>query len=244
MIWPLRADRNAYFPDMAWGIVRNHRVTPRVAIAPIACPPDRPNRLDFIGARGCCEMMWRRRGRKSSPIFCCCEGPVLFGDARWQRRPLPWLSPAATSSARLALSWPLISARSTAGPSTSRIFGCGRDSTCVPLKWLASWMSEDAAMISISGLAHAASGPHAAGHIKPSQRALAPMAAGNTPATGAMEPSRPSSPSTVKVSNLFGASPTFPLFTIIRFYDPGGIGVPTGRAPRRPSCDRSWRTPS
>ena len=59
-------------------------------------------------------------------------------------------------------------------------------------------MSEDAAMISISGLAQAASGPHAAGHIKPSPRALAPMAAGNTPATGAIEPSRPSSPKTVK----------------------------------------------
>ena len=46
-------------------------------------------------------------------------------------------------------------------PSTSRIFGCGRDSTCVPLKWLASWISEEAAMISMSGLAQAASGPHA-----------------------------------------------------------------------------------
>ncbi len=79
----------------------------------------------------------------------------------------------------------------------SRIFGCGRDSTCVPLKWLASWMSEDAAMISISGLAQAASGPQAAGHIKPSPRALAPIAAGSTPATAAIEPSRPSSPSTV-----------------------------------------------
>ena len=83
-------------------------------------------------------------------------------------------------------------------PSASRILGCGRDSTCVPLKWLASWMSEDAATISISGLAQAASGPHLAGHIRPSPRALAPMAAGSTPATAAIEPSRPSSPSTVK----------------------------------------------
>ncbi len=41
---------------------------------------------------------------------------------------------AATSSARLALSWPLMSARSTGTPSTSRIFGLGRLSTCVPLK--------------------------------------------------------------------------------------------------------------
>jgi hypothetical protein len=38
--------------------------------------------------------------------------------------------------------------------------------------------------------------PHAAGQIKPSPRALAPMAAGRTPATAAIEPSRPSSPNT------------------------------------------------
>ena len=63
------------------------------------------------------------------------------------------------------------------------ILGCGRDSTCVPWKWLASWMSEAAATISISGLAQAASGPHAAGQIRPSPRALAPIAAGSTPAT-------------------------------------------------------------
>ena len=44
------------------------------------------------------------------------------------------------------------------GPVTSRIFGCGRDSTCVPLKWFASWINEEGAMISISGLAQAASG--------------------------------------------------------------------------------------
>jgi hypothetical protein len=56
-------------------------------------------------------------------------------------------------------------------------------------------------MISISGLAHAASGPHPAAQINPSERALAPMAAGSTPATGATEPSRPSSPSTVKPAN-------------------------------------------
>ncbi len=82
------------------------------------------------------------------------------------------------------------------GPFDTRIFGCGRERTCVPLKWLASWMSEPAAMISISGLAHAASGPHAAGQIRPSLRALAPMAAGRTPATAAIDPSSPSSPNT------------------------------------------------
>jgi hypothetical protein len=91
-----------------------------------------------------------------------------------------------------------MSARSEAEPFTSRIFGCGRDSTCVPLKWLASWISEAAAMISISGLAQAASGPHLAGQIRPSPRAFAPIAAGSTRATGAIEPSRPSSPRTAK----------------------------------------------
>ena len=109
-----------------------------------------------------------------------------------------WPPAAATSSARLALSWPLMSARSSGTPSSSRIFGCGRLSTCVPLKWLASWMSDCAATISISGEAQAASGPQAAGQISPCPRALAPIAAGSTPATGRCAPSRPSSPSTVK----------------------------------------------
>ena len=59
-------------------------------------------------------------------------------------------------------------------------------------------MSEPAATISISGLAQAASGPQAAGQIRPSLREFAPIAAGSTPATAAIEPSRPSSPSTVK----------------------------------------------
>ena len=54
----------------------------------------------------------------------------------------------------------------------------GRDSTCVPLKWLAIWISELAAMIWMSGLAQAASEPQAAGQIRPSSRALAPIAAG------------------------------------------------------------------
>src|SRR5262245_39899498 len=39
----------------------------------------------------------------------------------------------------------------------------------------------------------------AAGQINPGPRPLAPIAAGNTPATGAIEPSRPSSPRTVKL---------------------------------------------
>src|SRR5512143_3614246 len=55
-------------------------------------------------------------------------------------------------------------------------------------------MSDCAATIWMSGLAQAASAPQAAGQINPSSRAFAPIAAGSTPATGAIEPSRPSSP--------------------------------------------------
>src|ERR1700704_5062918 len=65
--------------------------------------------------------------------------------------------------------------------SASWTFGDGRDSTWVPLKWLAIWISEWAATIWISGLAHAASAPHAAGQIRPSSRELAPIAAGKPP---------------------------------------------------------------
>jgi len=46
-------------------------------------------------------------------------------------------------------------------------------------------MREEAAVISMSGLAQAASGPQAAGQMRPSLRAFAPMAAGSTPATAA-----------------------------------------------------------
>ena len=60
---------------------------------------------------------------------------------------------AAISSARFALSWPLMSFRSSGVSGVSRTFGFGRISTCEPLKWFASWISEPAAMISISGLA-------------------------------------------------------------------------------------------
>ena len=47
-------------------------------------------------------------------------------------------------------------------------------------------MSEPAAVISIFGLAHAASGPHAAGQMNPSPRAFALIAAWYTPATDAI----------------------------------------------------------
>ena len=100
-----------------------------------------------------------------------------------------WPPAAATSSARLALSWPLMSRRSGCGP-TEALIQFGRDSTCEPLKWLASWISERGARMSRSAEAHAASGPQSAGQIKPLPAALAAIAAGRTPATaliGAVE---------------------------------------------------------
>src|SRR5216684_7591496 len=63
-----------------------------------------------------------------------------------------------------------MSRRSSRLALASWTFGDGRDSTWVPLKWLAIWISEWAATIWISGLAHAASAPHAAGQIRPSSR--------------------------------------------------------------------------
>ena len=45
-----------------------------------------------------------------------------------------WPPAAAISSARLALSWPLMSFMSGMSPPPERIAGCGRDSTCVPRK--------------------------------------------------------------------------------------------------------------
>ena len=48
--------------------------------------------------------------------------------------------------------------------------GSGRASTCVPLKWLASWISERGARISMSLLAQAASEPQASGQISPCPR--------------------------------------------------------------------------
>jgi hypothetical protein len=65
-------------------------------------------------------------------------------------------------------------------------------------------MSDCAAMISISGLAQAASGPQTAGQMSPSLRAFAPIAAGSTPATAAIEPSSPSSPRTVMPESVSG----------------------------------------
>ena len=52
----------------------------------------------------------------------------------------------------------------------------------------------------MSAAAQAASAPHEDGQISPLPRALAPMAAGSTPATVAIVPSRDNSPSTQKLS--------------------------------------------
>jgi hypothetical protein len=52
--------------------------------------------------------------------------------------------------------------------------------------------------MSISGLAQAASAPQAFGQINLFPSAFAVTVAGRTPATGASDPSRPSSPTTVK----------------------------------------------
>jgi hypothetical protein len=54
-----------------------------------------------------------------------------------------------------------MSRKSSSAICCSCTFGCGRDSTWVPRKWLAIWISELAATIWISGLAHAASAPQA-----------------------------------------------------------------------------------
>ncbi len=56
-----------------------------------------------------------------------------------------------------------MSRRSSSEVAASCTFGEGRDSTCVPLKWLAIWISDCAATIWISGLAQAASEPQATG---------------------------------------------------------------------------------
>ncbi len=84
---------------------------------------------------------------------------------------------AATSSARLAASCPLMSARSGNGPSSRGAAGSGGVSTCSPLKWLMSASRVGAARISTSP-AQAASPPDASGQISPSPAACAPMAAG------------------------------------------------------------------
>jgi hypothetical protein len=103
---------------------------------------------------------------------------------------------AATSIARLALSWPLMSAMSGNSPAACLIAGVGRDKTWVPRKWLATAIRLRGAMMSISAPGHAASGPHSCGQMRPLPSAFAPIAAGSAPATGAMVPSSESSPST------------------------------------------------
>ena len=60
-----------------------------------------------------------------------------------------------------------------AAPAPRSTSAAAATSTCVPLKWLASWISERGAIMSRSaGLAQAASGPQAAGQIRPSPRGV------------------------------------------------------------------------
>ncbi len=109
-----------------------------------------------------------------------------------------WPPAAATSSARLAVSWPLMSARSGSASPGSAMPASGRDRTWVPRKWLAMAIRLRGARIAMSPLAQAASGPEAAGQMSPRPSALAAIAAGRTPATGAMVPSSDNSPSATK----------------------------------------------
>jgi signal transduction histidine kinase len=109
-----------------------------------------------------------------------------------------WPPAAATSSARLAVSWPLMSARSGSAAAGSTMPGSGRDRTWMPRKWLAMAIRLRGARIAISLLAQAASGPQADGQIRPRPRALAAIAAGSVPATGAIVPSSESSPIATK----------------------------------------------
>ena len=83
-----------------------------------------------------------------------------------------------------ALSWPLMSRMSGMSVPPGRMAGFGRDSTCVPRKWLASAIRLSGAMTGRSSPAQAASGPQGPGQISPRPSALAPIAAGSTPATG------------------------------------------------------------
>ena len=66
--------------------------------------------------------------------------------------------------------------------------------TWLPFRWLIRAIRSGAAAISISP-AQAASPPWLAGQISALSMPTAAMAAGSTPATGAMRPSKPSSPS-------------------------------------------------
>ena len=96
-----------------------------------------------------------------------------------------WPPAAAISSARFAVSWPLTSARSGQAASSLRACGVGGASTCVPLRWLISASSDGAARTSVAGRP----GRLAALRRRADQRrfcALAWIAAGSTPATGAM----------------------------------------------------------
>ena len=78
-----------------------------------------------------------------------------------------WPPAAATSSARLAVSWPLMSARSGSVSLGSAMPASGRERTWVPRKWLAMAIRLRGLRIAMSPLAQAASGPEAAGQMSP-----------------------------------------------------------------------------
>ena len=61
---------------------------------------------------------------------------------------------AATSSARFAVSWPFMSARSGRPGAAARTLASGLESTCVPRKWLAMAIRLRGARISMSVPAH------------------------------------------------------------------------------------------
>ncbi len=81
--------------------------------------------------------------------------------------------------------------------------GLGALITWVPRKWLTRAIRERGASTRQSPT-QAASGPEASGQIRPSPWALAVTAAGNTPATGTICPSRPSSPTAAHSARLSG----------------------------------------
>src|SRR5205814_2078659 len=80
-----------------------------------------------------------------------------------------WPPDAAISSARLALSWPLTSCRSSPAARDGASFAAGGGNSWVPLKWLTIARRLGAAMISTSP-AQAASPPHSSGQMIPLAR--------------------------------------------------------------------------
>ena len=152
----------------------------------------------------------RMEGRRAASIdFPAPGGPIIS---------MLWPPAAAISSARLALSWPLMSFMSGMSARPERIAGSGRFRTWMPRKWLASEIRLSGATMASVSPAHAASGPQAPGQISARESAFALIAAGSTPATGVMRPSSASSPSTT--CSEMESEATAPIATI----SPSAIG--------------------